>query len=104
LLILYVWYFSRVFRCLPFLSVLITCIVSVKSPYSYPVLSIRLEYPELLLLFPMSRMCSLYQIEWSACLPYVFQWAAHAFHLICHCFHICLLTLFDLSRFWWCFF
>jgi hypothetical protein len=53
-------YFSRVFRCLLFLSVLMTCIVSVILLYACPVFCICLKYPELLLLFLMPRMCSLY--------------------------------------------
>jgi hypothetical protein len=48
-------YFSRAFKSLPFLSVLIICIVSV-------MFSIWLEYPELLLLFLMFHMCSLYLV------------------------------------------
>jgi hypothetical protein len=62
LLILCISYFSRVFRCLPFLSVLITCIVCVMLPYTYPVFNTWLEYPGLLLLLLMSCMCSLYLI------------------------------------------
>jgi hypothetical protein len=54
--------FFRIFRCLPFLSVLITWIVSVMLPYTCPVFSIWLEYPELLLLHLMSRMCSLHLV------------------------------------------
>jgi hypothetical protein len=45
-----------------FLSVLVTCTVSVMLSYACSEFSIWLDYLELLLLFLMSRMCSLYLV------------------------------------------
>jgi hypothetical protein len=65
--------FSRVFRSLPSLLVLITRMASVMLPYACPVFNIWLEYPEWLLLLLMFRMCLLLSgIEWSACWSYYF--------------------------------
>jgi hypothetical protein len=51
-----------VFKCLPFLPLLMMSVVSVMVPYVWPVSDILLEYPELLLLFLIARICSLYLI------------------------------------------
>jgi hypothetical protein len=56
------WYFSKVFKCLPFLPVLMMSIVSVIVPYVCPIFIVWFEYPELLLLLLMVWMCSLYLI------------------------------------------
>jgi hypothetical protein len=60
LLILRMRYFSTVFRRFHFFSVFMMFIVSVILPYACPVLSIWFEYPELLLLFLIACICSLY--------------------------------------------
>jgi hypothetical protein len=62
LLVLYIWYLSNVLRCVPFLPVVITSIVSVITPYAYPVFNMWFEYPEILLLLLMSCKCSLYLV------------------------------------------
>jgi hypothetical protein len=82
LLILYMRYFSSVFRCFPFLSIFLISIVSVMLPYECPVFNMWLEYPDLLLLFVMSLMFFVSGVKWSSCLSYVFHWAAHALHLV----------------------
>jgi hypothetical protein len=56
------WYFSSVFMCFTFLCVFTISMVSVMGPYLCPVFSIWFEYPELLLLFFIANMCSLYLV------------------------------------------
>jgi hypothetical protein len=51
LLAFYIWYISNVCRCFPFFSIFIILIVSIILPYMCPILNMRFEYPELLLLF-----------------------------------------------------
>jgi hypothetical protein len=62
LLVLYIWYLSNVFRCLPFLPVVITSIVSVVTLYECPIFNMWFRYPELLLLLLISCVCSLYLV------------------------------------------
>jgi hypothetical protein len=62
LLVLYIWYLSYVLRCLPFLPVVITSIVSDITPHACPAFNMWFEYPELLLLLLMSCICSLYLV------------------------------------------
>jgi hypothetical protein len=63
-----------VFRCFPFFCVLIMSIVSVMVPYVCPMFNMWFEYPELRL-FLIACMFFVSNVECSACLPYVFQWA-----------------------------
>jgi hypothetical protein len=58
LLILYVWYFSCVFKCFPFLCAITMSIAPVIVPYLCPVFSMWFEYPQLLLLFLTACICS----------------------------------------------
>jgi hypothetical protein len=51
LLIIYMWYFSSVLECFPFIYVLIMFIVPVMVSYLCSVFNMWFEYPELLLLF-----------------------------------------------------
>jgi hypothetical protein len=62
LLILLMWYFSKVFKCLLFFPVFIISIVSFTVAYIYPDFSMWYEYPQLLLLFLVAWSCSLYLI------------------------------------------
>jgi hypothetical protein len=62
LVILWMWYFSNVFKYFHFFSVLMMSIVSVMVPYVCPVFNMWLEYPKLLLLFLIACLCSLYQM------------------------------------------
>jgi hypothetical protein len=59
LLILCMWYLSNAFKCFPFFPVFV---VLVTLPYAYPVLDMWFEYPELLLLFLIARICSLHLV------------------------------------------
>jgi hypothetical protein len=62
LLILYMWYVSSVFMCFPFVCVFMMSMVSAMVPHLCPVFHMWLEYPELLLLFLIACMCSLYLV------------------------------------------
>jgi hypothetical protein len=62
ILVLYIWYFSSVFRCLPFFSVFKTFIMSTILPYVCPVFSMWFEYPELLLLLLVACIYSWYLV------------------------------------------
>jgi hypothetical protein len=54
------WYFSKEFKCLPFLPVLMTSTVCVIVPYVCPVFNIWFDYLELPQLLLMAWICSLY--------------------------------------------
>jgi hypothetical protein len=59
--IVYVAFFQCV-QVFPFLCVLMMSIVSVMVLYLYPVFNMWSEYPELLLLFLIACICSLYLV------------------------------------------
>jgi hypothetical protein len=65
LIVLYVWYFSNMCRCFPFLCVLMILMVCVIGPYLCPMCNMWVEYWELLLLFLIACLCSLYLV-WNA--------------------------------------
>lgn len=52
------WYFSNVFKYLPFLCILIKSTGSAMVPYLCPVFNTWFEYPELLLLSLIASICS----------------------------------------------
>jgi hypothetical protein len=60
LLILWVWYFSKVLKYFSFFAVPMISIVSVIVPCVWPVFSMWLQYQELLLFFFTSFICSVY--------------------------------------------
>jgi hypothetical protein len=64
LMILYMWYFSYVFKCFPFFSDFMMPVVSVMVPYVCLLFNIWFKYPELPLLFLISCICSLF-LAWN---------------------------------------
>jgi hypothetical protein len=71
-----------VFKRFPLFSVIVLSTVLVMLPCACPVLSMWFEYTELLLLFLIACVFFISSEKISTCLPYVFLWAAHAFHLV----------------------
>jgi hypothetical protein len=59
---LLMWYLSNVCKCFPSFCVIIMSSVSVMVPYVSPVFNMWFQYPELLLLFLIACIRSLYLV------------------------------------------